>query len=118
MTKCIVSWSSGKDSAWLVHVLRAQGDIEVGALMTTINEPAQRVAMHAVRVELLEAQAAALDLPPQIDPCGERGEFHTCSYDGPMFHYPIAIETGITVDRDGFVFTDLTLATESGHLVI
>ena len=219
MTKCIVSWSSGKDSAWLVHVLRAQGDIELGALMTTINEPAQRVAMHAVRVELLDAQAAALglplwtipipspcpneayecamtgavtravaegfthvafgdlfledvrryreerlagtgltpifplfgadtaalaremiggglraritcvnpkvldrsfagrefdrallaELPPEIDPCGERGEFHTCSYDGPMFRRAVPITTGITVERDGFVFTDLTL---------
>src|SRR5436305_15101806 len=73
MTKCIVSWSSGKDSAWLVHVLRTQGGVEVGALMTTINEPAQRVAMHAVRVELLEAQAAALGLPlwmiPIPSPC-------------------------------------------------
>ena len=219
MTKCLISWSSGKDSAWLVHVLRSRGDIEIGALMTTINEPAQRVAMHAVRVELLEAQAAALglplwkipipspcpneayeqamaaavaravaegfthvafgdlfledvrryreerlagtgltpmfplfgadtaalaremiagglraritclnpnvldrsfagrefdaallnDLPPEVDPCGERGEFHTCAYGGPMFNYAIPIETGVTVERDGFVFTDLTI---------
>jgi uncharacterized protein (TIGR00290 family) len=219
MTKCIVSWSSGKDSAWLVHVLRSRGDVEIGALMTTINEPAQRVAMHAVRVELLEAQAAALGLPlwkvpipspcaneayesamaaacaravaegfthvafgdlfledvrryreerlagtgltplfplfgadtaalaremvasglaaritcvnpavldrrfagrdfdaallaalpPDIDPCGERGEFHTCAYGGPMFSHEIPIETGETVERDGFVFTDLTI---------
>src|SRR6476660_982014 len=73
MTKCIVSWSSGKDSAWLVHVLRSRSDVEIGGLMTTINEPAQRVAMHAVRVELLEAQAAALGLPlwtiPIPSPC-------------------------------------------------
>jgi uncharacterized protein (TIGR00290 family) len=219
MTKCLISWSSGKDSAWLVHVLRSRGDIEIGALLTTINEPAQRVAMHAVRVELLEAQAAALglplwktpipspcpneayeramagavaravaegfthvafgdlfledvrryreerlagtgltplfplfgadtaalaremvasglaaritcvnpavldrrfagrdfdaallaDLPPNIDPCGERGEFHTCAYAGPMFSQQIPIETGVTVERDGFVFTDLTI---------
>jgi uncharacterized protein (TIGR00290 family) len=219
MTKCLISWSSGKDSAWLVHVLRSRGDIEIGALMTTINEPAQRVAMHAVRVELLEAQAASLglplwktpipspcpneayeqamaaavtravaegfthvafgdlfledvrryreerlagtgltpmfplfgadtaalaremiagglraritclnpnvldrsfagrefdaallnDLPPEVDPCGERGEFHTCAYGGPMFNYAIPIETGVTVERDGFVFTDLTI---------
>jgi len=221
MRKTLVSWSSGKDSAWLVHVLRSQGDIEIGALMTTINEPAQRVAMHAVRVDLLEAQAIALglplwkipipspcpndayecamagavgravgegfthvafgdlflqdirryreerlagtgltpifplfgadtaalaremiggglraritclnpkvldrsfagrefdaafldDLPPEIDPCGERGEFHTCSYGGPMFRHAVPIETGITIERDGFVFTDLTLGT-------
>ena len=218
--KTMVSWSSGKDSAWMVHVLRARGDVELGALLTTINEPAQRVAMHAVRVELLEAQADALglplwkipipspcpnevyervmadavaravaegfthmafgdlfledirryreerlagtgltpifplfdadtaalaremiagglgarltcvdprvldrrfagrdfdaallaDLPSSIDPCGERGEFHTFAYDGPMFSRPIDIETGVTVERDGFVFTDLQLA--------
>lgn len=222
MTKCIVSWSSGKDSAWLVHVLRSRGDIEIGALMTTINEPAQRVAMHAVRVELLEAQAAALDLPlwkipipspcpneayeramaaavaravaegftqvafgdlfledvrryreerlagtgltpmfplfgadtaalaremvasglaaritcvnpavldrrfagrdfdaalladlpPNIDPCGERGEFHTCAYAGPMFKRAIPIDSGVVVERDGFVFADVTLGSE------
>src|SRR5437868_5986431 len=63
MKKTLVSWSSGKDSAWLVHVLRHMPDIDVRALLTTVNEPMQRVAMHAVRVELLEAQAAALDLP-------------------------------------------------------
>jgi uncharacterized protein (TIGR00290 family) len=219
--KTLVSWSSGKDSAWMVHVLRQQPDVEIGALLTTINEPAQRVAMHAVRVELLEAQADALglplwkipipspcpnevyertmaaavaravaegfthvafadlfledirryreeklagsgltpifplfgevsatpalaremiasglqaritcldprvldralagrefdatllaDLPPSIDPCGERGEFHTFAYSGPMFRRPIPITTGMTVERDGFVFTDLQL---------
>jgi uncharacterized protein (TIGR00290 family) len=223
--KTLVSWSSGKDSAWMMHVLRRQPGFEIGALLTTINEPAQRVAMHAVRVELLEAQADALglplwkiplpspcsnevyertmeaavaravaegfthmafadlfledirryreeklaasgltpifplfgdasatpalaremiagglaarltcvnpkvldrrfagrefdaallaDLPPSIDPCGERGEFHTFAYRGPMFSRPIPIETGITIERDGFVFTDLQLVNWS-----
>ena len=216
MPKCLVSWSSGKDSAWTVHVLRQRG-VEIGGLLTTINEAAQRVAMHAVRVDVLQAQADALDLPlwqipipspcpnevyeramaaavqraigegftriafgdlfledvrryreerlagtgltplfplfdadtpalaremiaagvraritclnpnvldrsfagrefdaalladlpPGVDPCAERGEFHTCAYDGPMFSHPVPIETGITVERDGFVFTDL-----------
>ena len=220
MSKCLISWSSGKDSAWLVHVLRQRGDVQIGGLLTTINEAAQRVAMHAVRVDVLQAQADALglpvwqipipspcpndvykramgeavaravaegfthvafgdlfladvrryreerlagtglaplfplfgadtaalaremvagglraritclnpkvldrqfagrefdaallsDLPPAIDPCGERGEFHTCAYAGPMFNQPIAIETGVTVERDGFVFTDLTIS--------
>lgn len=215
--KTLVSWSSGKDSAWLVHVLRARGDVALGALLTTINEPAQRVAMHAVRVELVEAQADALglplwqvpipspcpndayeramaqavaravdegfthvafgdlfledvrryreerlagtgltplfplfgadtpalaremvgaglrarltcidprtldrrfagrefdarlldELPASVDPCGERGEFHSFAYAGPMFNRPIPVETGVTVERDGFVFTDL-----------
>ena len=219
MTRCLVSWSSGKDSAWLVHVLRAAADIELGAMLTTINEPAQRVAMHAVRVELLEAQAAAVglplwqvpipspcpndayeramaqavaraidegfthvafgdlfladvrryreerlagtgltplfplfgadtsalaremvaaglgarltcvdptaldrafvgrefdarlldELPPSVDRCGERGEFQTFAYKGPMFTHPIGIETGIVVERDGYVFSDLQL---------
>ena len=215
--RVVVSWSSGKDSAWMVHVLRSRHHIDVGALLTTINEPAERVAMHAVRLELLHAQADALgvplwqvpipspcsndayeramsvavgravdqgfthiafadlfledvrryreerlagsgltpifplfgadtsalaremidaglraritcvdpraidrhfagrdfdasllaELPASVDPCGERGEFHTFAYKGPMFAHEIPIETGITVERDGFVFTDL-----------
>jgi uncharacterized protein (TIGR00290 family) len=219
MSKCLVSWSSGKDSAWLVHVLRSMGDIEIGGLLTTINEAAQRVAMHAVRVELLEAQADALglplwkvpipspctneayeramgdavtravgegfthvafgdlfledvrryreerlagtgllplfplfgsdtaalarrmvtsglaaritcvnpavldrsfagrdfdaallaQLPAAVDPCGERGEFHSFAYAGPMFRKPIPIQGGAVVERDGFVFADLSL---------
>jgi uncharacterized protein (TIGR00290 family) len=215
--KTLVSWSSGKDSAWMLHALRARPDVEIGALLTTINADAQRVAMHAVRVGLVQAQAEALELPlwqvpipspcpnevyeramadavrravaegfthvafgdlfledirryreerlagtgltplfplfgadtpalaaamiasglrarvtcvnprvldrrfagrdfdagfvaelpPSVDPCGERGEFHTFAYDGPMFRRPIAIESGIVVERDGFVFADL-----------
>jgi len=218
--KTLVSWSSGKDSAWMVHTLRARPDIELGALLTTINESAQRVAMHAVRTELLHAQADALglplwqvpiphpcpnevyeqamahavaravsegfthvafgdlfledvrryrqerlagtgltplfplfgantaelaremvaaglgarltcidpraldrafvgrefdatlidELPASVDPCGERGEFHSFAHKGPMFSRPIPITNGIVVERDGFVFADLTLA--------
>ena len=222
MTKCLISWSSGKDSAWMVHVLRQRGDVQIGALLTTVNESAQRVAMHAVRVDVLKAQAEAIgaplwivpipspcpnevyeramteavtravrdgfthaafgdlfledirryreerlagtgltpmfplfdsdpthtrrlahdmvagglraritcvnptvidrrfagrefdtalleELPDSVDPCGERGEFHTCAYAGPMFSQPVPVETGITVERDGYVFTDLTI---------
>jgi uncharacterized protein (TIGR00290 family) len=219
--KTLVSWSSGKDSAWMVHVLRRTPGIELGGLLTTVNASAQRVAMHAVRVELLETQAAALDLPlrqipipspcpnevyeramaaavrdavdagfthvafgdlfledirryretqlagsgltpifplfgadtsllaremvtaglraritcvdprvldrrfagrefdaalladlpASVDPCGERGEFHSFAYAGPMFRYPIAIESGVVVDRDGFTFADVLPAT-------
>ena len=224
--KTLVSWSSGKDSAWMVHALRQRADVGLGALLTTINEPAQRVAMHAVRVELLQAQADALglplwivpipspcpnevyeramgqavaravgegfthvafgdlfledirryreerlagtgltpifplfdadtgattrlaremvaaglgaritcvdprqvdarfagrefdaalldELPPSVDPCGERGEFHSFAYRGPMFTREIPIETGVTLERDGFVFTDLTIPNQS-----
>jgi uncharacterized protein (TIGR00290 family) len=218
-TKILLSWSSGKDSAWSLHVLRQQQEFEVVGLITTVNEVYRRVAMHAVRVELLEAQAAAVDvplwmipipspcsnsdyesamgaaitrarregidgiafgdlfledirryreerlretglspifpiwgistqelarkmigdglrarltcvdpkqisasfvgrefdapllaeLPTGIDPCGERGEFHTFAYDGPMFREPVRIQLGETVERDGFVFADLAL---------
>ena len=46
------------------------------------------------------------ELPPGIDPCGERGEFHTCVYAGPMFTAPLQLETGEIVNRDGFVYAD------------
>lgn len=215
--KALVSWSSGKDSAWMLHVLRQSNEYEIVGLLTTINNNFDRVAMHGVRRELLEAQAEAAGLPlwkvplpwpcsnqeyetamstacakaidagvravafgdlfledvrhyredrmcgtglsplfpiwkrdtrqlihemcaqgvrsrivcldpqklpasfagrdldsqlvnefPQgIDPCGERGEFHTFVYDGPMFTHAISIENGEVVTRDGFVFADL-----------
>jgi uncharacterized protein (TIGR00290 family) len=220
MRRVLVSWSSGKDSAWLVHVLRQAADVELGGLLTTVNQAANRVAMHAVRTELLQAQASALglplrtvfipspcpnevyeramaaavaaaladgfthvafgdlfledvrryreeklagsgltplfplfgsdtvslardmvgsgvrarltcvnpavldrsfagrefdaallrDLPDTIDPCGERGEFHTFAYAGPMFSQLIPIESGVVVERDGFVFADVMRA--------
>ena len=47
------------------------------------------------------------DLPHDVDPCGERGEFRTCVTDGPMFGAPLAVRPGEVVDRDGFVFADL-----------
>jgi diphthamide synthase (EF-2-diphthine--ammonia ligase) len=46
------------------------------------------------------------DFPPEVDPCGERGEFHTCVYGGPMFTDPLPIETGEIVIRDRFVYAD------------
>lgn len=210
-------WSSGKDSAWTLHELRQQADVEVVALVTTVNERFDRVAMHAVRRELLEDQARAAglelrvvliphpcsneeyeaafrrtiddavgegielmafgdifledvrsyrenlfrmtdieplfplwgrdtralsremiasglrakltcldpkvlpkelvgreldaaflaELPPGVDPCGERGEFHTFAWAGPCFSEPVPCTVGETVERDGFVFADL-----------
>ena len=55
--RTLLSWSSGKDSAWLVHVLRQMPDVEIGGLLTTMNGHANRVAMHAVRSDLVDAQA-------------------------------------------------------------
>jgi len=221
--KALLAWSSGKDSAWSLHVLRGQEDVEVAGLLTTVNVSFGRVAMHAVRRELLEAQAhaaglplravpiphpcpndvyeramaaalaearadgieavafgdlfledirryreermastglrplfplwgrptralaeemidgglrarltcvdpRALDasfagrafdrdllsaLPPGVDPCGERGEFHTFAWDGPMFERPIPVVAGEVVEREGFVFADLLPETDS-----
>jgi len=71
--KAWLSWSSGKDSAWALHVMRQRGDFEITALLTTINRAHNRVAMHAVREALLDAQAAAAGLPlvkvPIPSPC-------------------------------------------------
>jgi uncharacterized protein (TIGR00290 family) len=220
--RALLAWSSGKDSAWTLHVLRQNPDVEVVGLLTTVNQAFDRVAMHAVRRELLAAQAAAVGLRlatveiphpcsnaeyetamgaamesarqagisavafgdlfledvrryredrlrgsgltpmfpiwgvptdalardmvaaglrarltcvdpaklpasfagrdfdgalladlaarhPAVDPCGERGEFHSFAYDGPMFRRPVPIRGGEVVSRDGFVFADLLL---------
>ena len=64
--KTLLSWSTGKDSAWSLHVLRQDPSVEVAGLFTTVNEAFDRVAMHAVRRQLLEAQAAAAGLPLHV----------------------------------------------------
>jgi uncharacterized protein (TIGR00290 family) len=220
MKRVLLSWSSGKDSAWALHVLRGNPGLEICGLLTTLNSEFDRVAMHGTRRTVLEAQAQAAglplwnvplpwpcsnevyeqrmadvcrravaehvdavafgdlfladvrsyrenqlkgtgleplfplwqiptdqlaremiagglrarlacvdkkqlaaefagrnfdeqflrDLPAAADPCGERGEFHTCVYAGPMFAAPIQLEAGEVVDRDGFVFADFQVA--------
>ena len=71
--KVLVSWSSGKDSAWMLHVLNTQQPGAAAGLLTSMNEVADRVAMHAVRADVLRAQAAATGLPlytvPLPSPC-------------------------------------------------
>ena len=61
----------------------------------------QRFAGRQFDAELLA------ELPASVDPCGERGEFHTYCYAGPMFAQNLAIEVGQSIERDGFVFTDV-----------
>jgi uncharacterized protein (TIGR00290 family) len=63
MKKVLLSWSSGKDSVWALHLLRQQPDIEVVALLTSFNSAADRVAMHAVRRALVDAQAGRTEIP-------------------------------------------------------
>jgi uncharacterized protein (TIGR00290 family) len=212
-----LAWSSGKDSAWALHKVRESADFDVVALVTTVNSSYQRVAMHAVRESLLDAQAAATglplvkvpipspcsneiyeqamgaamtrarsdgvmhvifgdlfltdirayrekqlaacgmtpvfplwlqdtrglakemlagglsayltcidprklgrefagrrfdasllaEMPKEVDPCGENGEFHTFACAGPMFRENLSVQAGEIVERDGFVFADI-----------
>jgi uncharacterized protein (TIGR00290 family) len=57
--RVLIAWSGGKDSAWALHVLRQQPDVEIAGLFTTVHEDVERVAVHEVRVSLLRAQAGA-----------------------------------------------------------
>ena len=66
--KTLLSWSTGKDSAWALHLLRQRDDIELVGLVTTINAAFDRVAMHGVRRSLVEAQAEAAGLPLHVLP--------------------------------------------------
>ena len=61
--KTLLSWSTGKDSAWSLHLLRQDPAVEVVGLFTTVNAAFDRVAMHAVRREIAQAQARAAGLP-------------------------------------------------------
>ena len=66
--RVLLSWSSGKDSAWTLHVLRQDPAVEVTGLLTTVNTTHDRVAMHATRRAILEAQGRACGLPLQVIP--------------------------------------------------
>ena len=66
--KLLLSWSSGKDSAWSLHLLRRQGEFEIAGLLTTLNSEFDRVAMHGTRRSILELQAEAAGLPLIVAP--------------------------------------------------
>jgi uncharacterized protein (TIGR00290 family) len=90
----------GRDTASLA---RAMLDAGLAARIACV-DPRRLPADRAGRA----FDRALLDgLPPDVDPCGENGEFHTCVTDGPMFASPIALDAGEVVLRDGFVFADL-----------
>ena len=222
--KAWIAWSTGKDSAWALHVARKRNEVEVVGMLATVTEDYGRVSMHGVREELLcaQAQAAGLPLyrayipascsndvyeetmrramraagaegvthvifgdvslegvrayreenlagvgmealfplwmrdarklaremidgglraivtcldprkvprelagrpydeafldalPRAADPCGENGEFHTFAWDAPVFDGPVSVQVGETVEREGFVFTDLLRAEDGG----
>ena len=103
--RTLLSWSSGKDSAWALHILRQTSKYEVVGLLTTVNESADRVAMHAVRSELLRAQANALGLQlHRIDipqPCSN------AQYEAAMTAaIARAVADGVTVMAFGDLFLE------------
>ena len=103
--KVLVSWSSGKDSAWTLHVLRQQDEVEVVGLLTTMNEHFHRVAMHSTRRDLLRAQAQATGLPlweiPLPWPCKNE------EYESAMSRACAqAVEKGITTIAFGDLFLE------------
>ena len=102
--RLLLSWSSGKDSAWTLHALRQQGAYEIAGLLTTINEAADRVAMHAVRTSLLEAQAEAAGLPLWKIPIP-----HGCSNEQYEAAMSAAIERARAEGISAFAFGDLFL---------
>jgi uncharacterized protein (TIGR00290 family) len=97
--KTLVSWSSGKDSAWMLHVLRQRPDIELAGLVTTVNAAFDRVAMHGVRRALLRAQADAAGLPlfelPIPHPCPDE------VYDRIMGDF-VAVQAAQGIEAMGF----------------
>lgn len=105
MKNVLLSWSSGKDSAWALHVLRHDPSVRIVGLLTTINQQAHRVAMHAVRESLLAAQASALGLPLTKvyipDPCSN------ADYERAMTK---AIHDARRRDVDAIAFGDIFLA--------
>ncbi len=66
--RVLLSWSSGKDSAWTLHILRNDPDVKVIGLLTTVNTTHGRVAMHSSRIAIVEAQARAVGLPLHVIP--------------------------------------------------
>jgi uncharacterized protein (TIGR00290 family) len=103
--KALLSWSSGKDSAWTLHALRRQNQYEIAGLVTTINTSADRVAMHAVRAQLLARQAQAAGLPlwtvPIPSPCSNE------QYEAAMAR---VLERARAEGVSAFAFGDLFLA--------
>jgi diphthamide synthase (EF-2-diphthine--ammonia ligase) len=93
-----------------------------GALVARMLEAGLRARVTCVDPKQLPARLCGSEvdssfvaaLPASVDPCGENGEFHTFAFAGPMFRRTVSVRVGDTVERDGFVFTDLLPAGEDG----
>jgi diphthamide synthase (EF-2-diphthine--ammonia ligase) len=93
-------WGTPADTSALARTMLAGG---LRAILTCVDP--QQLAGQFVGQEF-DAQLLA-KLPPLVDPCGERDEFHTFCYAGPIFAEPIPVRVGDCVLRDGFQFADL-----------
>jgi uncharacterized protein (TIGR00290 family) len=102
--KILLSWSSGKDSAWALHMLNQQHPGSVASLLTTVNEAVNRVAMHAVRRDVLEAQAAAAGLPLVVVPIP-----HPCSNEEYETRMRTAVAAAVANGFTHVAFGDLFL---------
>lgn len=109
-TKTLLSWSSGKDSAWTLYQLQREPEVDLKGLFCTVNSEFKRVAMHAVRLELLQQQTEHLGLPLQVIeipyPCSDE------QYEGIMANF-----VGGAKERDieQFAFGDLFLEDIRGY---
>jgi uncharacterized protein (TIGR00290 family) len=102
--KILLSWSSGKDSAWALHLLQKKRPGAVAALLTTVNEAMDRVAMHGVRRDVLEAQARAAGLPLRVVPLP-----HPCSNEEYEARMRVAVEQAVAEGFTHAAFGDLYL---------
>jgi uncharacterized protein (TIGR00290 family) len=116
VTKVLLSWSSGKDSTWALHLLRQRPDVKVVALLTTFNETFGRVAMHAVRRELVRLQAASVGLPlwelPLPWPCSNQQyqEVMSAAYKRAIAHGIAKVAFGDLYLRDIRTYREQQLA--------
>lgn len=98
--KAALLWSGGKDSALaLHHASTNHPSIEVVKLVTCMSQAYDRVSMHGVRRQLISNQG--------VDACGERGEYHSFTFDGPPFRHPVAYRPGEVHHHAPFVFQEL-----------
>jgi len=102
--RTLLSWSSGKDSAWALHVLRRQPDVDVVGLFCTFNRAFDRVAMHGVRIELVRQQAESVGLPIELLPIP-----HPCSDDEYAAIMEAFVERARGEGIECFAFGDLLL---------
>ena len=103
----LLAWSGGKDAAWTLHTLRQRDDVDVVALLTTVNTRYDRVAMQGIRRELLHAQAAATGLPlieAEIEPQCDNARYEAAFADA------LARAKARWPELDTVAFGDLFLA--------